>query len=194
MMLRNIFFKLKCRFLLGSRFRGRVHLKNTDHIHIGCRVKIARGCSLEAGSGHIFLGDNVHINQNVSMSVDDKDSVIRIDKGVEINQGGIFLSGGEILIGENAIIGPRVTLIPYTHNFGDTSQPIKLQGRTELPITIGKNSWIGANVTILGGVTVGEGAIVGAGAVVHRDIPAFTIAAGVPAKVIKNLNRSTTDF
>ena len=184
-MLKDIFFKLKCRFLLGSRFRGSVYTKNTAHIHIGLRVKVERGCSLIAGSGHIYIDDDACINRNVSMSVDDVDSVIRVGQGVEINQGGIFLSGGEISIGENTVIGPRVTFIPYTHNFGNTTLPIKSQGRTELPITVGKNGWIGANVTILGGVTIGEGVVIGAGAVVNRDIPDFSVAVGIPARVIK---------
>lgn len=55
------------------------------------------------------------------------------------------------------------------------------------PTIIGRNAWVGVNVTILPGVTIGEGAIVAAGSVVTHDIPAWTLAAGVPAKIKKEL-------
>lgn len=56
------------------------------------------------------------------------------------------------------------------------------------PTVIGRHAWVGVNVTILPGVTIGEGAIVAAGAVVTHDVPPRTLAAGVPAKIIKQLN------
>ncbi len=60
-------------------------------------------------------------------------------------------------------------------------------GIVKRPIVIGNNVWIGAAATILPGVTIGDNAVVAAGAVVSRDVPASTIAAGVPARVLKRL-------
>ena len=58
---------------------------------------------------------------------------------------------------------------------------------TAAPIVVGKDVWIGAHATILKGVTIGDGAIIAAGAVVTRDVPPNTIAAGVPARVVKTI-------
>ena len=54
-------------------------------------------------------------------------------------------------------------------------------------IHIGKNAWLGANVTVLGGVTTGDNAVIAAGAVVTRNVPANTVAAGVPARIVRTL-------
>ena len=58
---------------------------------------------------------------------------------------------------------------------------------TSKPITIGNSVWIGAHATVCGGVTIGDHAVIGAGAVVLHDVPANTIVAGVPAKVIRKI-------
>ena len=63
-------------------------------------------------------------------------------------------------------------------------------GRRCAPVTIGDNAWIGARSIILKGVTVGEHAVIGAGSVVTRDVPPYALAAGSPAKVIRELPRS----
>ena len=60
-----------------------------------------------------------------------------------------------------------------------------MQDSVTAPVRIGRDVWIGANVVIMSGVTIGEGAVVGAGAVVSRDIPAWAVAVGVPAKVLR---------
>ena len=68
----------------------------------------------------------------------------------------------------------------------DNSRTIKEQGYTWQGIIIEDDVWIAANVTVCDGVKIGKGAVIGAGAVVVNDIPPFTVAVGVPAKVIKH--------
>jgi acetyltransferase-like isoleucine patch superfamily enzyme len=109
---------------------------------------------------------------------------IRIGKNVFINHACSFLDMGGITIEDDVLIGPRVNLITENH-------PIDPARRKQLDlksILIKRNAWIGAGATILPGVTVGENAIVAAGAVVNKDVPANTIAGGVPAKFIRTIN------
>lgn len=109
---------------------------------------------------------------------------IKIGKNVFINAGCKFQDQGGIEIGDGALIGYGVVLATLNHDFAP-------ENRSTLhpsAIKIGKNVWIGSNATVLPGVSIGDGAIVAAGAVVTRDIPAKTIAAGVPAKVIRKID------
>lgn len=93
---------------------------------------------------------------------------------------------GYIEIGDNVMLGPRVGLFAENHNFENADIPIKDQGVTLKFIKIESNCWIGTNSVILAGVTIGEGSVIAAGSVVTKDIPPYSIAAGVPAKVLKS--------
>ncbi len=108
---------------------------------------------------------------------------ISLGKNVFINHACSFLDIGGITIEDDVLIGPRVNIISESH-------PLDPAGRQTLllkQVIIKRNAWIGAAVTILPGVTIGENAVIAAGAVVTTDVPANTIAGGVPAKHIKSL-------
>ena len=109
---------------------------------------------------------------------------IKIGKNVFINAGCKFQDQGGIEIGDGALIGHGVVLATLNHDFAPETRSTLHPSA----IKIGKNVWIGSNATVLPGVSIGDGAIVAAGAVVTRDIPAKTIAAGVPAKVIRKID------
>lgn len=93
----------------------------------------------------------------------------------------------EIRIGANCDVGPEVAFIPGSHQIGRYER--RAGTGTGGNIVIEDGCWIGARVTILGGVTVGNGSIIGAGSLVNKDVPANTIYAGVPAKLIRSLNK-----
>lgn len=107
----------------------------------------------------------------------------KIGKNVFINFDCTFLDLGGITIEDNVLIAPKVNLLSEGHPLS----PEKRQSLVPGHIHIKKNAWIGANATILPGVTVGENAVVAAGAVVNKDVPANTVAGGVPAKFIKTI-------
>jgi acetyltransferase-like isoleucine patch superfamily enzyme len=101
-----------------------------------------------------------------------------------------FAGSGSIRIGNFVAIANGCTFISETHNFQDTSTCIKKQGLTVEPIIIEDDVWLGSRTVVLGGVRIGTGSVVGAGSVVTRDIPPYSVAVGVPCKVIKNRKQS----
>lgn len=108
---------------------------------------------------------------------------LTVGKNVFINSGCKLQDQGGITIGDGTLIGHNVVLATLNHDLN----PARRRDLHPAPIRIGKNVWIGANATILPGVTIGDGAVVAAGAVVSRDVPAHTVAGGVPAKMMKTL-------
>ena len=111
---------------------------------------------------------------------------IHIGKRVFINNGATFTDLGGIYLADDVLIGPNATLISVNHPL----DPAARHGVEPKPVYIRKNAWLGANTTILPGVTIGENAVVAAGAVVTRNVPANTIVAGVPARVIKTIKHN----
>lgn len=93
----------------------------------------------------------------------------------------------DVVIGERCSIGPHCSLVSVGHPLGETERNTK-RSSSGKEIRIGDGVWIGAGVTIMGGVTIGDGAVIGAGSLVTRDIPARSLAYGVPAKVDRILN------
>lgn len=94
---------------------------------------------------------------------------------------------GACVIGTHVMMGEDCTIITRNHKFDRTDIPMMEQGfEEEKPVHIGNDVWIGDRVTIMPGVHIGDGCVIGAGAVVTRDIPPYSIAAGVPAKVLRS--------
>lgn len=109
---------------------------------------------------------------------------IRLGHNVFINQGCRLNDIGGIEIGDDVMIGPSVSLITSGH---PVEPALRRSGITAAPIRIGRNVWIGASAMVLPGVTVGADAVIGAGAIVTHDVPPATLAAGVPARVVRHI-------
>lgn len=108
---------------------------------------------------------------------------IHIGNNTHINQSSFFDGRGGIEIGNNVSISYFVRLVTGSHDCQNKYFPVSYER-----IVIKDNVWIGINSIILPGVTIGEGAVVAAGSVVTKDVSAYTIVAGVPAKHISDRN------
>ncbi|MFS0701670.1 DapH/DapD/GlmU-related protein [Cellulomonas sp. 179-A 4D5 NHS] len=100
---------------------------------------------------------------------------------VFINMGCRFQDAGGITLGDGTLVGHGSTIVTLNH----AVDPDRRADMEPAPVVIGRKVWLGAGVTVVPGVTIGDGAVVGAGAVVTRDVPADTVVAGVPARVIR---------
>lgn len=110
-------------------------------------------------------------------------SNISIGKNVFINRLVTITAPAPVTIGDLTLIGPGTVINSGNHRFSDARSPIREQGHDLRAIRIGRDVWLGANVTVLAGVTIGDGSVIGAGAVVATDIPPYSVAMGVPARV-----------
>lgn len=125
-------------------------------------------------------GKNVNIEQGATFSA-------KVSLGDYSGIGINARINGTCSIGRHVMMGTDVVIITRNHAFDRTDIPMMEQGfEQERPVVIGDDVWIGDRVIILPGVTVGNGSILAAGAVVTRDVPPYSIVAGVPAKVIRN--------
>lgn len=189
--LRGLVLKISLKKSTGILFVGaKSCIKHSRHIEIGKSLTIGRNVVINALCKQgIKIGDNVTVKDG---SIIEGYGVLRnlgegliIGDRVGISQNCFIAIRGKITIGDYTIIGPNVSIFSENHIFEDINTPIVDQGEKRGDVIIGKNVWIGTRATILSGVTIGDGAIIAAGTVVTKDIPAYAIVGGVPAKVIR---------
>lgn len=137
----------------------------------------------------VDIGENVFLSHDVKISVPH----FAVGDNTRIN-GPLMVRGQEdCIIGKYCSLGYHITIITTNHDISKPCLQInmhRLYGFCSLeiskgPVRIGNNVWIGDNVTILSGVSIGDGCVVGAGSIVTKNLPACSVAAGVPARVIK---------
>lgn len=162
------------------RFNGK-----TEGISIGAGVVIAENATLTCRGPRLEIREGVKINSFCIIETGGKGN-IRIGANTAINSFSTLYGQGGLEIGSNVRIGPRVGVFPSNKRFADNSRPIAQQGIERLGIVIEDDVWLGANVQVMDGVVIGRGSIVGAGAVVTRSLPPYSVAAGVPARVVRS--------
>ncbi len=159
---------LRSATLLGQKIRlwGKPYITNEGQIIIHDRVRFSSTVvPVELGTG--------------------PDGIIEIGEGTYINYGASIGATKQVTIGRDCNIGTYVTLID--NDFHRLEPERRHETPESMPIILEDNVWIGAKAIVLRGVRIGTGSVIGAGSVVTKDIPPRSLAAGVPAKVIKQL-------
>lgn len=179
-------FKTRARTLLKA-YNGLAYEQKEEKTELLKQLFGAVGTNVSVG--HPFIcdyGQNIYIGNNVS-----------------VNMNCTFVDCNRITIGDNVLIASNVQLYTATHpvELSDRLTPDWEPGTGEyfcrtyaLPIQIGNGCWLGGGVIVLPGVTIGDGSVIGAGSVVTKDIPANSLAAGNPSRVIRRINEPHTDM
>lgn len=153
-------------------------------IKIGSRAKLLAGVRLNnyGQNSKISIGDRVILDRGVDIRTQSSGQ-IKIGNHTFIGSY-VCLVGKFISIGEYCLIASQSGLYAANHNFADPARKIRGQGFSFKGIVIEDDCWLGNGVKVVDGVTIGQGSVVGAGAVVTRNIPPYSIAVGVPARVV----------
>jgi acetyltransferase-like isoleucine patch superfamily enzyme len=133
------------------------------------RIRIAEGCWIDRGVVLDAFGGSVDLA-----------------RGIYIGPYSVIFGHGGVEIGENTSIAMHCSIVSSNHGVPDRARLIQSQPDVLKATRIGRDVWLGAGVVVLGGVTVGDGCVVGAGAVVSRDLPAYSVSIGVPARVVNH--------
>jgi acetyltransferase-like isoleucine patch superfamily enzyme len=164
----NPFFHIRKR---GSiiRHRTRMDVIPFNNFELGTNSLIEDFATINNGVGAVLIGD---------------DTLVGI--------GNVII--GPVTIGNHVILAQNVVVSGLNHQYTDTTKPIKSQPVQTKLIVIHDECWIGANSVITAGITIGKHAVIAAGSVVTKDIPAYAVAAGSPARVIKLYNHESGEW
>ncbi len=145
---------------------------NEEYISIGSETLIGPGVSLSAG---MVPGQKCLTNP-----------VVSIGDRCLIGKGSGIVGHFQITIGNDVWTGHQVYITDQNHGYEDVDRPISQQSQPEEPVVIGDGTWLGFGSVVLPGVTIGKHVVIGANSVVTHDIPDYSVAVGVPARVVKS--------
>ena len=156
--------------------------RGSRDVHLGPGVRIT-------DPARVLIGEKANISRGVkieclTMSGQAEAGMVVIGDRVFIGERSTIICNARITIGRLTMIGHGVSILDFNHG---TSRdvPMRDQLGTTAEVSIGEDCWLGANAIVLPGVTVGDGTVVAAGSVVTQTLPANVIAAGVPARILR---------
>ena len=170
-------------------FGGDTVIRCPRFISLGEKVVVSDGAILDGRTKSeigIDIGDRTIIGQRALVLCKEGCITVGADTGIGAYSGLYAVGTNVLTIGSNCLIGPYCYFGGTGYHIDRVDIPMRLQGNDlRGGIKIGDDCWFGAGASVLDGVTIGDGAIVAAGAVVTKDVPAYTIVGGVPAKIIR---------
>ena len=163
-----------------------VMIFNPQYVSLGDNVGIDDHCTLMARSDRgITLQEGVNLKYGVYLDTENAEGYIEVGKRVYIGTGSCLHAHKGLEIGDDTLLAQNITITPYSHRFDDPAKTIYSQGGFTKKIIIGRDCYLGMNVSLVYSADIGEGSVVGAGSVVVKTIPPFSVAVGVPAKIIR---------
>jgi acetyltransferase-like isoleucine patch superfamily enzyme len=154
-------------------------------VFLGRRVMIGEGCFVDANSltSRIVLGDNAWLSRGCYLVAGPGVEIV-FGPQTYIGHRCLFYGHGGIRVGRDVLLANDVQLICGNHTFPRRDLPIRAQPTEERPIVVEDDVWLGASTIVLGGVTIGQGSVVAAGAIVTHSLPPYSIAQGIPARIV----------
>ena len=169
------------RYSRFARFKlANPHVVTRGFVFLGRRVEV----TARPGYGRLILGRWVHLGDGTSLRC--HEGTLEIGDKVVFGRNNVVNAYLDVSIGATSIVADMVYVTDFDHVFADADTPIKDQGIVKAPVRIGADVWLGTKVSVVRGTRIGDGSVVAANAVVTRDLPPYSIAAGVPARVIRS--------
>ncbi|HEY8000838.1 MAG TPA: acyltransferase [Solirubrobacterales bacterium] len=175
-------------YLHGPRLTSAIRKAWVRARHPHGRIEFGRGVYLGPGfrlrmpsDGSLIVGDSVEFRSGCCVEIA-PGATVRIGSGTRFTYDVVIQCGTTIEIGERCVFAHGVTIVDGSHRFRDPTVPMLDQGFDFRPLSIGDDAAAMAKATVI--ASLGEHAFVGAGAVVTREIPAYSLAVGVPARPI----------
>jgi acetyltransferase-like isoleucine patch superfamily enzyme len=146
------------------------------------------GSILEAmPEGRLSIGEGTHLEPGCWITMA-PEARVEIGRGSYLNRETMIAAQESVVIGDHVMFANHCFVSDADHRFDDPELPVPWQGfEAKGPVRIGDNAWLGKGCVVTGGVEIGERAVIGANSVVTRDVPPRTIAAGAPAKPLREI-------
>lgn len=184
LLIKNVLTRINC--ILAS-----IPYKKSLYVGFGAKL---------VGGKNIILEKYVQV-MPFSMIVSLGGGKIEVEEGATVSMYSRIAARGYVRIGKYVEMGPNCFIADFNHAYEDISRPVKLQGNVFIPkgdkipnVDIGDDTWLGTHVAIAGNIRIGKHCVIGANSVVTKDIPDYSVAVGIPAKVIKRYNFETNTW
>jgi acetyltransferase-like isoleucine patch superfamily enzyme len=161
--------------------------------HFGSKTVLMYPIRLD-GEERIAIGDHVFIGPGSWLQTlpdaENRLVAITVGSGTSVAGACVISAVRSVTLEENVLLARNVYISDHIHKYADTHLPVMAQGVEKVQrVLIKRGAWLGQNVVVCPGVTIGIGAVVGANSVVTKDVPDYCVAAGAPARVVKEIAR-----
>jgi acetyltransferase-like isoleucine patch superfamily enzyme len=184
-------------FVFGYRLWVRLLSKTFSLLISGAFARFGRRTVLMypirlSGEERIAIGDHVFIGPGSWLQTlpdgENTSIAVSIGKGTSVAGACVISAVRSVQLEENVLLARNVYISDHMHKYTDTEIPVIAQGVEKIkPVLVKRGAWLGQNVVVCPGVTIGTGAVIGANSVVTRNIPDYCVAAGAPARVLKDI-------